>query len=205
MAAERTRTYSYLQSDQDLDFVAELDGLEFMHAVIAGRIPAPSIGATLGFDMHRAERGMVRFRGDPGDHLMNPLGVIHGGFGATMLDAAMACAVHTMADRGKAYTTAELSVNMVRAIMPDTGPLIAEGKAVHAGRTIGTAEGRLYGEADGKLYAHGTTTCVIVSLGKQGKAMHPSPSSLAPAEEGSHPVERSGTSIVPRAGAGPGP
>ncbi len=97
------------------------------------------------------------------DHL-NPMGGIHGGWYATLLDSALGCAVHTMMPPGRGYTTAELSVNLVRAINPAKLPRVrAEGKVIHCGRQLATAEARLFGP-DGTLFAHATTTCLVFEL-----------------------------------------
>ena len=99
----------------------------------------------------------------PGPQLLNPMGGIHGGWYATLLDSALGCAVHTMMPAGRAYTTAELSVNLVRAIPPSLPRVRAVGDVVHCGRQLATAEARLVGP-DGTLYAHGTTTCLVFEL-----------------------------------------
>ena len=121
------------------------------------------IGATLGFRMAELEEGRVAFEGTPGPHLYNPLGTVHGGYAATLLDSAVGCAVHSQLPAGKGYTTLELKLNLVRALS-DRVPLVrAEGTVVHAGQQVATAEGRLVGH-DGRLYAHATTTCLIFDL-----------------------------------------
>ena len=89
---------------------------------------------------------------------------MHGGFAATLLDSALGCAVHTALPKGAGYTTAELSINYTRAILPGGGRLRAEGKVIHVGRQMATAEARLVGDEDGKLYAHGKTTCFVFPL-----------------------------------------
>jgi uncharacterized protein (TIGR00369 family) len=105
----------------------------------------------------------VMFQGEPTADFYNPIGSVHGGWAATLLDSCMACAVQSTLAAGRGYTTVELKVNLVRALSTDTGPVRAEGWVVHGGRQIATAEGRLTG-ADGKLYAHGSTTCLVVAL-----------------------------------------
>ncbi len=102
------------------------------------------------------------FGAHPGEQHYNPIGVVHGGHAATLLDSAMGCAVQTTLAQGQAYTTLELKVNFVRAVFPATGTLIAEGSVVHQGGTIATAEGKLTALDSGKLLAHATTTCLIV-------------------------------------------
>jgi len=138
-----------------------LDGLAQLRRLFEGEAPMPSMAATIGFAPLSLEPGRVAFAAEPGDHLLNPLGSVHGGFAATLLDSAMGCAVHSMLPPGATYGTIELKVNYVRAILPDTGRLRAEGTVIHMGRSIATADGRLVGMEDGKLYAHGSTTCAI--------------------------------------------
>lgn len=146
--------------------VAELSGLELMQGMLAGRLPYPPIARTLDFLLIEAEDGRAVFQGTPGPAHFNPMGGIHGGWYATLLDSAMGCAVHTKMPAGRGYTTAELSVNIVRAIGGKAPRVRAEGKVLHAGRQLATAEGRLYGP-DGTLYAHATTTCLVFELPTQ--------------------------------------
>lgn len=136
------------------------DGVSFLKAMIAGAIPQPPMCALLGMRLIEAEQGRAVFEGTPGEQHYNPLGVAHGGFAATLLDSALGCAVHATLPAGDGYTTLEFKVNLVRAITKDTGPLRAEGRIVHRGRTVATAEADLK-DSSGKLYAHATTTCMI--------------------------------------------
>lgn len=138
-------------------------GLEFLRGIVDGRLPRPPISDTLSFYLVEVEGGRAVFQGTPKPEHYNPLGSIHGGWPATLLDSCMACAVHSTLAAGQGYTTVEFKLNLVRPIFRDTGPLRAEGKVINAGRTIATSEGRLFG-ADGKLYAHGTETCLIFAL-----------------------------------------
>lgn len=135
-------------------------GLEFLQAIIAGELPSPPIGRTLNFVAISAQPGRVVFQGEPGFDFYNPIGSVHGGWAATLLDSCMSCAIQTTLPAGRSYTTIEMKVNLVRALTRDTGPVRAEGWVVHGGRQVATAEGRLAG-ADGRLYAHGSATCVI--------------------------------------------
>jgi uncharacterized protein (TIGR00369 family) len=137
-----------------------LSGLELLQAMLAGRLPAPPIAATMAFLLLDADDGRALFQGTPGPAFLNPMGGLHGGWYATLLDSALGCAVHTRMPAGRGYTTAELSINIVRAIGPKVQRVRAEGKVLHAGRQLATAEGRLYGP-DGTLYAHATTTCLV--------------------------------------------
>ena len=145
------------------DVLKTHSGLEFLKAIIDGTLPPPPIGATLGFRLVEAERGFAAFEGDPQRRHYNPIGTVHAGFAATLLDSCMACCLQTMVDKGFGYTTLELKVNLVRPITDATGRVRAEGRVLHCGRRTGTSEGRLT-DAQGRLLAHGTTTCLIFPL-----------------------------------------
>ena len=146
------------------DQIAVRDGLAQMLAMLRGELPYPPIARTLDFILLRVAEGMALFQGTPGPAHLNPMGGIHGGWYATLLDSALGCSVHTLMPPGRAYTTAELSLNLVRAIDPRRAPRVrAEGKVIHCGRQLATAEARLFGP-DGTLYAHGTTTCLLFDL-----------------------------------------
>ena len=135
-------------------------GLEIMQAMLSGELPYPHITETLDFALVEVDRGRCVFQGTPQLKHYNPMGGVHGGWYATLLDSALGCAVHTMMPAGRAYTTAELSLNIVRAASAKSGPLRAIGTVIHCGRQLATAEARIVGP-DGKLYAHGTTTCLV--------------------------------------------
>ena len=146
-----------------LDQLKGLTGLEQMQKLVAGEFPPSPIGVTMDFILLRTERGRAIFQGKPSAKFLNPMGGLHGGWYATLLDSAVGCAVHTAMPVGRAYTTLELKLNIVRAI-PSSVPLVrAEGYTVHVGRQTATAEGRLYG-ADGTLYAHASTTCLVFEM-----------------------------------------
>ena len=138
-------------------------GLEQMQAMLEGSMPYPHIAETLDFALVEIEPGKAVFQGTPQLKHYNPLGSVHGGWYATLLDSAVGCAIHTMMPVGRGYTTAELSVNIVRAASHKTGPLRAIGTVIHCGKQLATAEGRIVGP-DGKLYAHATTTCLVFEL-----------------------------------------
>lgn len=138
-------------------------GLQTMQAMLAGELPFAAIARTLDFFLVDIGEGRAVFQGSPGSQHFNPMGTVHGGWFATLLDSALGCAVHTLMPQGRAYTTAELSVNIVRALTPDVQRVRAEGTVVHCGRQLATAEARLVGP-DGKLYAHATTTCLVFDL-----------------------------------------
>lgn len=146
------------------DQVAGLTGLELMQAMLRGDLPYAAIAKTLDFTIVEVGEGRAVFQGTPGPAHLNPMGTIHGGWYATLLDSALGCAVHTMMPVGRGYTTAELGVNLVRAINPAKTPRVrVEGKVIHCGRQLATAEARLYGP-DGTLFAHGTTTCLVFDM-----------------------------------------
>ena len=146
-----------------LSEVRPLTGLEAMTRVMDGRLPYATIAKTLDYLLVEVGDGLATFQGHPKDTQLNPMGGIHGGWYATLLDSAMACAVHTKMPAGRSYTTSELSLNIVRAIRPDTPRVRAIGEVLHCGRQLATAHGRLVGP-DGTLYAHGTTTCLVFDL-----------------------------------------
>jgi uncharacterized protein (TIGR00369 family) len=141
-----------------------MTGLELLRAIAAGDAPGAPIADLMGFEPVEAEEGRVVFAAVPGPQHYNPLGAVHGGLAATLLDSAMGCAVHSTLPEGKAYTTLELKVNYTRPITSETGRILCEGTVVHRGGRVATAEGRVVAERTGKLLAHGTTTCLILSL-----------------------------------------
>ncbi len=135
-------------------------GLEVFEAMLAGDVPQPPMAGTLDFMLVAVSHGKAVFQGRPLPHHYNPLGSVHGGWFATLLDSALGCAVHTTLPAGKSYTTAELKINIVRPLT-DRVPLVrAVGTVIHRGGRMATADGRLTGP-DGKLYAHASTTCFI--------------------------------------------
>ena len=145
------------------DQVAGRSGLETLQAMLRGDLPAPPITRTLDFRLLEVEEGRAVFQGTPGPEHLNPMGGIHGGWYATLLDSALGCAVHSMMPAGRGYTTAELGVNLVKAIGSKVQRVRAEGKVLHCGRQLATAEAKLLGP-DGTLYAHATTTCLVFEL-----------------------------------------
>ena len=147
----------------NMEHLREFSGLELFQKMLAGELPYPPICDLLGFNIVEAEKGRVVFQGVPRHHHYNPLGSVHGGFHATLLDSCVACAVQTTLEAGQGYTTLELKVNYVRALTERAGPVRAEGRVIHAGKQIGTAEGKLY-DAEGRLYAHASTTCLIFNV-----------------------------------------
>ena len=145
------------------ELAASMDGLALMQAMLHGELPYAAIARTLDFMLIEVGAGRAVFQGRPLDAHLNPMGTVHGGWFATLLDSALGCAVHTMMPAGRGYTTAELGVNLVRAITPRVSRVRAEGEVLHCGRQLATAQARLVGP-DGTLYAHATTTCLVFDL-----------------------------------------
>jgi len=142
-----------------------MSGLEFLQALVAGRLPPPPIAQLLGFRLVEVAPGHAVFECNPGEQHYNPIGVVHGGLAMTLLDSAMGCCVQTKMPAGTGYTTLEAKTNLVRAITSATGTVRAIGRLIHAGSRIATAEGRIE-DAAGKLDAHATTTGIVLQNGK---------------------------------------
>jgi len=157
---ENTRTTAW-DDPQDLRRKArELSGLEFLRHLIAENCRVP-IGVTLGFELVKVEEGLAVFEAEAGPWAYNPIGSVHGGWYAAVLDAPLGVALHTLLPKGEGYTTLELKVNLVRPVKPDTGKLRAVGKVVHRGARTAVTEARME-DAEGRLYASATSTCLIL-------------------------------------------
>ena len=148
--------YGVLSPEQ----VGRLSGLELLRAMIAGDAPRPPISERMGFRLAEVGPGRAVFECEPGPHLLNPLGSIHGGLALTLIDSAAGCAVHTELAPGQGYATVETKVNFVRPIPADGGTIRCEGQVLSRGRQIASAEAYLK-SAEGKLLAHGTSTLMI--------------------------------------------
>ncbi len=159
-AAGRTRTFSWHDPRAMAETARGLSGLEYLRKIAAGELPGPPIGALMGFGLSELGEGRAVFTAEPAEYHYNPIGVVHGGLAATLLDSAMGCAVHTTLPAGAGYTTLEIKVNYVRALTAETGEVRCEAQVLHVGGRVATAEGRLV-DARGKLYAHGTATCML--------------------------------------------
>ena len=146
-----------------LTLLKDMSGLEVLRRIVDGRLPRPPITETLGFDLAEVSPGFALFTMTPQFRHYNPIGTVHGGVAATLLDSCMSCAVQTTIEAGLGYTTLEIKVNMVRPITEKTGPIRAEGRSLHTGRRSATAEGKIL-DATGTLLAHGTTTCIVFPL-----------------------------------------
>jgi uncharacterized protein (TIGR00369 family) len=160
---DRSRTVTWEDPTANFERARSLSGMEYLQAIMNGTLPPPPIALTLGMDIVELDEGRAVFAAEPSEYHYNPIGVVHGGLAATLLDSATGCAVQTTLPQGVAYTTLELKTNFVRAITRDTGRVLCEAEVVHRGGTIATAEGRLRAESSGKLLAHGTSTCLIIA------------------------------------------
>lgn len=141
---------------------ATMSGLEYMTAVVNGELPPPPISVTMQLRPIELEEGRVVFAGEPGEEHYNPIGVVHGGYAATLLDSALGCSVHTTLPVGVAYTSLGLEAKFVRPITRDTGTVLCEARVVYRGRRQATAEATLTAASTGKLLAHGISTCMIL-------------------------------------------
>ena len=158
--SERTRTFSWKDPKQSASLALTMPGLEFLRGIRDGKIPNPPITDALDYELTVVEPGFVVFEIEPKEFHYNPIGTVHGGFAATLLDSALGCAIFTTLAKGESWTTLELKLNFVRPLSKDTGTVEAEGRIIHRGRTVATAEGTVKDRA-GKLYAHASTTCMI--------------------------------------------
>ena len=156
----RTRTVSWTDPARGRFALRGKGGLEQLQAIARGDIAPPPVAAVLGFNIDTVERGRIVFSVAHDEMHENPMGTMHGGIVATLVDSAMGCAVFSMLPAGTAYTTVELKTNFVRPIVQNTGVVRAEGRVVHLGGRIATTEARVV-DADGILYAHATSTCLI--------------------------------------------
>lgn len=136
-----------------------MSGLDMMKAMVEGKIPMASIAITIPMKGVTAEHGRVVFEATADDRHLNPLGGVHGGFAATVLDSVTGCAIHTVLNPGVGYATIDLNIKMLKAI-PKNIPLVAEGKVINVSKSLGVSEGSLK-DSDGKIYAHATATCMI--------------------------------------------
>lgn len=141
----------------------EMSGLEFLTALKNGDVEPPSMAVTLGFRAVAMEPGTITFHATPTEAVLNPMGVVHGGWYGALLDTVLGCAVQTTLPKGRIYTTLEYKVNLTRALPPGT-EVAATGTVQHAGRTTAVANAEIRGVGDGKLYATGSTTCLLMDL-----------------------------------------
>src|SRR5579859_7010631 len=145
------------------EVMASMSGIDFVRAMFDGRLPSPPIMQTIEPFDYSAEPGVVTFYSIPGFRHYNPIGSVHGGYAATLLDSAMGLAVHSMLPAGSGYTTLEFKISFIRGMTKDTGVVRSEGRTLNVGRRAATAEARIT-DAQGRLLAHATTTCLVFEI-----------------------------------------
>src|SRR5918911_454445 len=153
----RTRTVSWEDPKVLAEAARGLTGLEFLRKVVSGELPRPPIGALMDFGLAELEEGRAVFTAEPAEFHYNPIGVVHGGLAATLLDSAMGCAVHSMLPAGAGYTTLEIKVNYIRPLKAETGAVRCEARVIHVGGRTATAEGRVIDDG-GEPFPPRTTT-----------------------------------------------
>jgi uncharacterized protein (TIGR00369 family) len=156
----RSRTFEWDDPTPFWHKAAGKSGLELLQLAIAGELPPPPMAKLMDIRLTEIARGRALFTGTPQEFHYNPLGSVHGGYGATMLDSAMGCAVHSTLDSGDIYTTLEFKINFVRPLTHESGLVHAIGMVIDETRTTALAQGRIE-DASGKLFAFATTTCAI--------------------------------------------
>lgn len=147
------------------EVMASMAGIDFVRAIFDGKLPAPPIMQTIEPFDSTAEPGVVVMHSIPGFRHYNPIGSVHGGYAATLLDSVMGLAIHTMVPAGTGYTTLEFKISFIKGLTNDTGPVRSEGRTLNVGRRAATAEGRIT-DAKGRLLAHATTTCLVFEIPK---------------------------------------
>ncbi|MFE9863549.1 PaaI family thioesterase [Streptomyces sp. NPDC005506] len=159
----RSRTYEWEDPAVSAAAVGRTTGLQFLREIATGRLPSAPIAATLDFTLDEAEHGRVVFSLVPGEEHYNPIGSVHGGVYATLLDSAAGCAVQSTLPSGMGYTSLDLTVKFLRPVSVDTGRIRAVGTVTSSGRRTALAEARLLDEKD-RLLAHATSTCMLFPL-----------------------------------------
>jgi uncharacterized protein (TIGR00369 family) len=159
-ADPRTRLYSWDDPAISAAAARAMDGMSFLEALAAGRLPAAPVARTLDFAPVSVQPGTVIFAFLPAEFHYNPIGSVHGGVLSTLCDSACGCAVQSLLPAGTYYTSLDLSVKFLRPVTADTGRLLCEGTVTHMGGRSALAEARLTGP-DGKLYAHATSSCMV--------------------------------------------
>jgi uncharacterized protein (TIGR00369 family) len=159
----RTRTVEWEDPLETASARLDLSGLDHLRAIRDGRVAPPPIAALMGFDLVEVEEGRAVFAVVPEEFHYNPIGVVHGGLAATMLDSATGCAIQSTLPAGVLFTTLELKVSFARPMTRDTGPVRCKASIVHRGKSVAMAEGRVVAEETGKLIAHGTATCLLTA------------------------------------------
>jgi uncharacterized protein (TIGR00369 family) len=157
----KSHTFSWQDPISTAKEGLNLGGLEYLRKLLSGEIPPPPMFALMNARLLEIEEGRARFEAEPQEYHYNPIGSVHGGFAATILDSAMGCAIHSLLHAQVNYTTLEIKINYIRPLTGKTGIVSCEGKAIHVGGRVATADGQII-DGNGNLYAHGTTTCLIL-------------------------------------------
>jgi uncharacterized protein (TIGR00369 family) len=161
-ASSRSRTVVWQDPLPTAAAGATMSGLEYMTAVSEAKVPPPPIAVLMRYRPVEIEEGRVVFEGEPGEEHYNPIGVVHGGYAATMLDSVLGCAVHTTLPAGVAYTSLGLEVKYLRPITRDTGRVLCEASVIYRGRRQATSEAVVTAADSGKVLASGTSTCMVL-------------------------------------------
>ena len=164
LQGDRVRTYTWEDPLVGAEAARHISGLDYLRAMVRGEFPPPPIAASLNFTLaleDDIEDGRVTFRMTPQEYHYNPIGSVHGGVYATLLDSALGCAIHTRLPAGVGYTTLELKVNYLRPLLVGMGEVRAVGEVLSVSRQVATAHAKLL-DANDKLFAHATTTCLIL-------------------------------------------
>lgn len=159
----RERSFAWSDPKLTAEAARGMTGLDLMRGLRDGTVPSAPIGALIGMSITEVEEGRIVMGLLPAEYHYNPIGSVHGGVLATLLDSVMGCAVHSTLPQGRGYTTLEIKVNYTRAVTSQSGPLSAEGKVVHGGRRAAVAEGKVT-DAKGRLCATASTTCLVFDL-----------------------------------------
>lgn len=159
--AGRTRTVTWEDPLIGAGAAMTMSGLDYLQAIGSGEIPPPPIALLLGMEAPTVEPGRAVFALEPGEHLYNPIGSVHGGVLATLLDSALGCAIHSTLLSGVGYTTVDLNVTFLRPVSKDSGRLECQAEVVHSGRKIATARAQVT-DVTGRVYATATTTCLVL-------------------------------------------
>lgn len=158
---QRSRTIDWEDPLATAERGRQMTGIDALRAIMAGELPPPPIARLMDMDLIEVEDGRAVFTVRPAEFHYNPIGMVHGGLAATLIDSATGCAVQTTLPAGVGYTTLEFKTNFVRPMSHATGRVLCTGEVIHRGGTIATAEARITSEDTGKLIAHGTATCAI--------------------------------------------
>jgi uncharacterized protein (TIGR00369 family) len=158
----RTRSFSWSDSAALFAETQRRSGLDYLRAIASGELPPPPVAELLGMEILEVEAGRVTFALEPAEWMYNPIGSVHGGIAATLLDTCMGCALQSTLEAGVGWATSDLQVRYIRPVTLETGRVLGEGRVVHAGRRSATAEAYMRAERDGTLLAHATCGCTII-------------------------------------------